>query len=73
MSWLLRRPRIAAQMLTREQRRKVIHEMKQDRPVAWPSDDELARQFARTAEELFGVRVEEADARVAVARGRFKD
>lgn len=60
-------------MLTSEQRRKVIREMKQDRPIAWPSEDELARQFAKTAEDLFGVRVGDADARAAVVRGRFKD
>lgn len=60
-------------MLTSEQRRKVIREMKQDRPVAWPDEEVLAEQFVSTAEEMFGVRVEEADARVAVARGRFRD
>ncbi|MDN5687114.1 MAG: hypothetical protein L0G94_10645 [Brachybacterium sp.] len=60
-------------MLTSEQRRAVIREMKRDRPFAWPGEDELARQFTKTAEDLFGVQVGKADARVAVARGRFKD
>ena len=60
-------------MLTSSQSRAVIREMKEDRPVAWPADDELARQFVSTAKDMFGVRVEEADARVAVAREQFRD
>lgn len=60
-------------MLTSEQHRRVIREMKQDRPVAWPGEDELVRDYVKTAEDLFGEHIEEADARVAVARGRFRD
>lgn len=73
MSWLLRRPRIAATMLTSDQRRAVIREMKADRPIGWPPEDELARQFVSTAKEMFSVDVPADEARVAVARGRFKD
>lgn len=60
-------------MLTSEQRREVIREMKADRPVAWPAEDELVQQFVSTARDLYSVEVPADEARVAVARGRFRD
>ena len=59
-------------VLTAVQRRRVIREMRSDAPVAWPSEEELAREFAAMARELLGLEVGEAEARVAVA-GKFRD
>lgn len=60
-------------MLTSEQRRAVIREMRSDRPIAWPTEGELIRQFVSTAKDLFSVEVPVDEARIAVARGRFKN
>lgn len=60
-------------MLTSEQRREVIREMKADRPVAWPAEDELVQQFVSTVRDLYSVEVPADEARVAIARGRFRD
>lgn len=58
-------------VLSAAQRRQVLREMRSDPPVAWPSEEELAREFAATARELLGLEVGEAEARVAVA-GKFR-
>lgn len=60
-------------MLTSEQRRAVIRRMKSERPIAWPAEDELVREFVSTSKEMFSVTVPENEARAAVAQGRFKD
>lgn len=62
----------AGAVLTAAQRRRVIREMRSEPPVAWPSEDELAREFAAVARQLWDLEVGQAEARVAVA-GKFRD
>lgn len=59
-------------VLSAAQRRRVIREMRSDAPVAWASEDELAREFAAVARQLWGLEVAEAESRVAVA-GKFRE